>query len=430
MGRKKLIKNVNVFDGRNPELKKDANIIIEDNLVSEIIQGKVEESAFSEVIDGKNRTAFPGLTDAHVHLSHNSTEESDKIRIDEAAVRSTRFARDMLMRGFTTVRDAGSMVYGLKTNIDNGYLDGPRIYPSNAYISQTGGHGDIRASRAASRLQTGEYTSPALHDQQAIIADGVPEVLRAVREVLFLGASQVKLMAGGGCSSQYDPIQTVQFTFEEMKAAVDAAADYGTYVMAHLYTPQSIQRAVKAGIKSLEHTNLMNDETARIISAYDVWVMPGPQFGRNFESRDLSNLTPTQKAIQIKMQRKGEYVRKGEEIATEAINKHNLKIVFGTDSFGDPDRVDRYQLEDFHYFKKRFGNWKAVQAVTGNINELIKLTTYQNPYQEGKIGVLEQGSYADILLVKGNPVEDIDVLTDRNNIQLIMKNAIVYKNIL
>ena len=111
MGRKKLIKNVNVFDGRNPELKKDANIIIEDNLVSEIIQGKVEESAFSEVIDGKNRTAFPGLTDAHVHLSHNSTEESDKIRIDEAAVRSTRFARDMLMRGFTTVRDAGSMVW-------------------------------------------------------------------------------------------------------------------------------------------------------------------------------------------------------------------------------------------------------------------------------------------------------------------------------
>ena len=224
-------------------------------------------------------------------------------------------------------------------------------------------------------------------------------------------------------SSTYDPIQTVQFTYEEMKAAVDAAKDYGTYVMAHLYTPASIQRAVKAGVKSLEHTNLMDDETAKIISeTADVWVMPGPQFGRPIESHGDNQPESILK--------KAAFVRAGEEIATEAINKYNLNIVFGTDSFGDPDYIEKHQLEDFSYFKKRFGSFKGLVAATGNVYELTKLTTYQNPYPDGKIGVLEEGSYADILFVKGNPVEDLDILANEDNIKLIMKDAKVYKNIL
>ncbi|MBQ8912921.1 MAG: amidohydrolase family protein [Lachnospiraceae bacterium] len=417
---KKLIKKANVFDGRNAKLIENVNIIIENNLVKEIVSGEVSEENFDEVIDAAGYTVIPGLTDAHVHVSHNESDRNYEARVDEMAVRSTKVAKDMLLRGFTTIRDAGGVTYGLKKNIDNGFIDGPRIYPSNAYISQTCGHADKRHSPIAEHLPDGSWTSPSLQQHLSYVADGPAEVLRAVREQFILGASQIKIMAGGGCSSAYDPIQTVQFTYEEMKAAVDAATDYGTYVMAHLYTPASIQRAVKAGVKSLEHTNLMDDETAKIVKDNDVWVMPGPQFGRPIESHG-SNQPES-------IVRKAEYVRRGEEAATEAINKYDLKILFGTDSFGDPDYIEKHQLEDFSYFKKRFGSFKGLVAATGNINELIKLTTYQNPYPEGKIGVLEEGSFADILVVKGNPVEDLDILANEDNILLIMKDAKIYKN--
>lgn len=417
-----LIKNGNVFDGKHSELKKHAKIVIEGNLVKEILNGEISEDNFDKVIDAKGHTIIPGLTDAHVHLSHNLPHGGYEPRLDELAVRSVKVAENMLLRGFTTVRDAGGITYGLKKNIDNGFLDGPRIFPSNAYISQTCGHGDIRKTRAAERLNDGNYTSPSLQHHLSYIADGVPEVLRAVREQFFLGASQIKIMAGGGISSDYDPLETVQFTLEEMKAAVEAAADYGTYVMAHLYTPQTMQRAAKAGVKSFEHTTLMDDETGRIIADNGIWVMPGPQAGRP--------VTDHGKALPSHFIKKAEIVRKGNEIATEVINKYNLNIVFGTDSFGDPEFFEKRQLEDFSYFKKRFGSFKGLVSATGNVHELIKLTTYQNPYPEGKIGVLEEGSFADLLVVRGNPVEDLDVLSDINNILFIMKDAKIYKDII
>lgn len=415
-----LIKNANVFDGKHENLKKNTSVIIEDNLVKEIYEGAVSEREFEQIIDAENKTVIPGLTDAHVHLFYNGNGISDAMRQDENAVRSVRFARDMLLRGFTTVRDAGGVTYGLKKNIDNGYLEGPRILPSNAFISQTSGHGDTRASRAEYRLTDGIYTSAVLQSKGTVLADGVAEVLRAVREQLFLGASQIKIMAGGGISSAYDPIQTVQFTLEEMKAAVSAAEDYGTYVMAHLYTSQSMQRAAKAGVKSFEHATIMDEETAKIIAANGIWVTPGPQCGRNWHNE----LTPES------VKRKSAMVKQGEAFTTELIHKYNLPILFGTDSFGDPDRVDKYQLEDFSFFKKRFGSFKGLVAATGNVYELTKLMTYQNPYPEGKIGVLEKGAFADLCIVEGNPVADLDILADRNNMKLIMKDGKIYKNIL
>ncbi len=415
-----LIKNANVFDGKNPKLQEHVNIIIEKNLVKEITGGSIAAENFEVIVDAQGKTVIPGLTDSHVHLSGGNDIPRASLRVDEKAVRSVRFARDMLLRGFTTVRDAGGIVYGLKKNIDNGYLEGPRILPSHGYISQTCGHGDNRASRAEERIIDGIYSSPNILSKYTIIADGADAVLRAAREQLFLGASQIKIMAGGGISSSYDPIQTVQFTLEEMKAAVNAATDYGTYVMAHLYTQQAMQRAAKAGIKSFEHATMLDEETARIIDAKGIWVMPGPQFGREHDDT----------ATTESMRKKAEFVRKGEAISTDLINKYNLPLLFGTDSFGNPARVDAWQLDDFRFFKKRFGSFKGIAAATGNINELIKLSTYQNPYPEGKIGVLEKGAFADLLIVAGNPVEDLDILADKNNIRFIMKNAVVYKNIL
>lgn len=415
-----LIKNANVFDGKHEALKIGASVIIENNLVKEILQEEVSPQSFDQVIDADHKTVIPGLTDAHVHLFFNGNGISDTTRLDENAVRSVRVARDMLHRGFTTVRDAGGVTYGLKKNIDNGYLEGPRIFPSNAFISQTCGHGDTRSGRADQRITDGIYTSASLQSKGTVLADGTAQMLKAVREQLFLGASQIKIMAGGGISSSYDPIQTIQFSLEEMQAAVEAAADYGTYVMAHLYTPQSMQRAAKAGVKSFEHATMMDEETAKIIDANGIWVTPGPQCGRNWHNE----FTPES------VRKKSAMVRQGEELTTELIRKYDLPILFGTDSFGDPRRIDKFQLEDFSFFKKRFGSFKGLVAATGNIHELIRLTTFQNPYPEGKIGVLEEGAFADLCIVEGNPAEDLEVLADAGNMKLIMKDGRIYKNTL
>ena len=416
---KKVVINARVFDGRHSQLKEHASIVIEGNLVKEICFGEISLEQFDEVIDAKNRVVIPGLSDMHVHISHNVKGGTDALRIDEAAVRGAKQAYEMLLRGFTTLRDAGGIVYGIKHSIDTGFIDGPRIFPSNAYISQTCGHGDTRSSRAQQRLFDDVYTSPSLMAGGTVLVDGVPQMLKAVREQLFLGASQIKLMAGGGISSQYDPLFTVQFTFEEMKAAVDAAADFGTYVMAHLYTPQAMKRAAKAGIKSFEHASLMDEETAKIIKTEGIWVMPGPQAARGRNIRpDVSEET-RKKAI---------LVRDGEEKATEYINKYDIPIVFGSDSTGDPERTKAHQLDDFRFMKKRFGSLKGLISATGNVCELNKLTTYQNPYPEGKIGVLEEGAFADLIIVNGNPLEDLDVIAQEDNLLLIMKDAKIYKN--
>lgn len=254
------------------------------------------------------------------------------------------------------------------------------------------------------------------------IADGVPEILRAVREQLFLGASQIKIMAGGGIASMYDPIQTVQFSFEEMKAAVDAAKDYGTYVMAHLYTSEAMQRAARAGVKSFEHGQLMDEETAKIMKDEDIFINPCPNF-KSTEKKEADFDDSVRK-------KKGEMIRKGVETQTELINRYGLKLLFGTD-YVEGLCCGIAQSKDFIGYKERFGSYKGLLAATGNANELIALTTYQNPYPDGKIGVLEEGSYADLLIVSGNPVEDLAVLADpEENIKFIMKDGKIYKNIL
>lgn len=420
-----LIKNVNIFDGHSEKLDENANISIEDGLVTEIFHGECSEESFESVIDGEGRTAMPGLTDAHTHLGLCAgDEELSQMRPDEIAIRSTVFAREMLERGFTCVRDAGGMVLGLKNNIDSGYVPGPRIFPSHACLSQTCGHADARNSRADVRLPNGEYTVPLMRNGGMIIADGVTEVMRAVREQLFLGASQIKLMTGGGLSSKFDHLYTTQYTFEELKAAVDCASDYGTYVMAHIYTPKCMQRAARAGIKSFEHATLMDEETAKIIKDNGIWVCPGPQFAGFEPHKD----GPPPKISGHEIPH--EVIVGGEMQSTELINKYDIPIVFGTDASHSLEFVDFRQLNDIRVFKQRFGSLKALRSLTGNVYELNKLCTYQNPYPLGKLGVLENGSYADILLVDGNPVEDVSILAEKSNLRLVMKDGKIFKNTL
>lgn len=413
----KAIINANVFDGRNAKLKEHAAIVIDGNKVKEITSETIELERFEQVIDAGGKTAVPGLTDAHVHIS-----SCWRARLDEQVIGSVKIAREMLRRGFTTVRDAGGITCGLKWGIDEGIIEGPRIYPSNAYLTQTCGHGDCRASRAEYRITDGIYASGSVMKGGSYYADGVSEVLRGTREQLFLGASQIKIMAGGGVSSTYDPIQTVQFTFEEMKAAVDAARDYGTYVMAHLYTPEAMQRAARAGVKSFEHGQLMDEETAKVIADNNIFVDPCPNFTK-MQPDDHIFRDPARRA-------KRDLVLAGVQRQAELINKYDLPLIFGTDYVDGAPTSGDLQLADLSHYKELFGSYKGLLSATGNINELIKLTTYQNPYPDGKIGLLEEGSYADLLLVDGNPVENLDILADTRNIRLVMKDAVIFKNTL
>ncbi|MBQ7920445.1 MAG: amidohydrolase family protein [Lachnospiraceae bacterium] len=418
---KKLIKNGNVFDGHTEKLKESAKIIIKDGIVEEILQGAVPEENFDEVIDAGNRVVMPGLVDNHVHLFSSSSEKAEGLRIDERAIRSVRVAHDVLLRGFTTVRDAGGMTFGLKKSIDSGVVVGPRIYPSNAHISQTCGNGDPRGGISAVRLPDGNYTSTILQNQINCVADGVPEVLRAVREQFLLGASQIKLMLSGRVDSEYSQLQTTQFSYEEIKAAVDAAQDFGTYVMAHAYSNEAVKRAVRANVKCIEHGNLLDEETARMVADAGTWLMPAL-----LEEHILEYFTPVTEQAKIRVR----LLQEGFHRSVELINKYHLPILYGTDLVNDMDWLAENQLKDLVLYARKFGNFVALKAATGNSYEISKLTTFQNPYPRGKIGVLEEGAYADLLIVDGNPLEDIRTLADENNIRLIMKDADIYKNTL
>ena len=416
---KTLIGNVNVFDGKNSTILEHQNIVIDNYLVTEIFSGEHSQEQFDQVIDGKGQYAIPGLTDAHVHLG--------KTHIDGAtasydAIIGAVVAGKLLDHGITTVRDAGSVTTGLKRAIDEGVIPGPRIFPSMNYLSQTCGHGDSEYAHYNRDIQ---YRNP----RGVALCDGVAECRRAVREQFFLGASQIKIMAGGGMSSICDPVETLQFSLEEMKAIVETTADYGSYVLAHLYTPSCIQRAVEAGVKSLEHGHWIDEETAKLIKDKDVFLNPCPQFTlEEVKWNHMGEFSDQPSQLKKKKKPGSARVKEQMEETTNLINKYDLKILFGTDLMIMYNEYEPRESLDFTEYKKRFGSYKGLLAATGNFHEITKLTTYQNPYPDGHIGVLTKGSYADIVITKGNPVENLDILGDVNNILLVMKDGRVYKN--
>lgn len=416
---KTLISNVNVFDGKNSTILEHQNIVIDNYLVTEIFSGEHSQEQFDQVIDGKGQYAIPGLTDAHVHLG--------KTHIDGAtasydAIIGAVVAGKLLDHGITTVRDAGSVTTGLKRAIDEGVIPGPRIFPSMNYLSQTCGHGDSEYAHYNRDIQ---YRNP----RGVALCDGVAECRRAVREQFFLGASQIKIMAGGGMSSICDPVETLQFSLEEMKAIVETTADYGSYVLAHLYTPSCIQRAVEAGVKSLEHGHWIDEETAKLIKDKDVFLNPCPQFTlEEVKWNHMGEFSDQPSQLKKKKKPGSARVKEQMEETTNLINKYDLKILFGTDLMIMYNEYEPRESLDFTEYKKRFGSYKGLLAATGNFHEITKLTTYQNPYPDGHIGVLTKGSYADIVITKGNPVENLDILGDVNNILLVMKDGKVYKN--
>jgi imidazolonepropionase-like amidohydrolase len=416
------VKNVKVFDGFENKILESANIIIEDNIVVDISQDELAEDGFDQVIDGKSKWAVPGLIDAHVHMCATAGFAAiDQMTTEEVVLRSARLAKDMLMRGFTTVRDVASPTVGLKKVVDEKLLDGPRIYPSEAAISQTCGHSDYRQNRAQRNNPIVGSDSPNQRHGFFAVADGVPEVLKATREQLFKGASQIKMMAGGGASSLFDPLDTVQYTIEEMRACVQAAGDYGTYVCTHIHTNPAMLRAAEAGIQCFEHASLMDEQTAQVVKDKGIWVCPQYGVGEMLADRKV----PMDSEIQYQ---KTERVGKGLLLQAELFEKMDMldQLVLGTDVVGTLETHKMQSLE-LGWRAKKFGAFQALKQATGNCHELFKLCTYQNPYPEAEVGTLRKGSFADLLIVNDNPLENTDLFKNTDNILMIMKDGDVFK---
>lgn len=421
---KKLIINANVFNGTDNQLLEKVAVLIEDNLISKISrQDDIDLSIVDEVINAKGGTVMPGLMDAHVHITLSAPfNVIDTMTREEVAIRSARISEEMLMRGFTTIRDVAGNTLGLKKSIDNGYAKGPRILPSMAAVSQTSGHSDYRQNQAQERIGQHE-DSPMMKLGAMKVADGRAEVLKAVREQLFMGASQIKIMAGGGASSTFDPLDTLQFTLDEMKAAVEAATDYGTYVAAHIHTADAMRRAAEAGVMSFEHATIMDDDIAQTIKDKGIWVIPSYFTSSLIAERKIP--LPNEETY-----RKTERVGKAMLKSAELIKKYQIdNIAFGTDCVGEAS-VHATQLNELGAIEQTFDTITALRMVTSNCGRLFEMSTYQHPYQQGCLGQVVEGAYADLLIIDGNPLEGVACVADTSKQKMIMKDGIIYKNTL
>ena len=415
-----LITNVDVFDGVNEALLKDVNVVVTGNTITEISEDDLAVAG-GMVIDGQGHTLMPGIIDTHTHLMFSGITFPEILfqRPSYATIQGSLIARDTLMNGITTVRDMAGDTFGLKRAIDDGSIPGPRVYPSGAMISQTSGHADFRLPVEPNPMFGGPLPVPDQKGAGAVV-DGVPGVLAATREQLRLGASQVKLAVGGSVSGINDPLDTTQFTLEEIKAAVAAAENWGTYVAVHGYTPRAVNQAIDGGVKSIEHGQLLDKATLERMAREGIWLSIQP-----FTECHESGLTEAQNAKQA-------IVCKGTGQVYEWIKEiPDLKVVHSTDIFISPGPgigVSE-QVEQMERLLDWFTPYEILKMSTGNATELLQLSGPRNPYP-GVLGRVEKGALADLLLVKGNPLEDLTMVTNRENIQIIMKDGKIYKNTL
>ena len=416
-----LINNVQIFNGKEEKII-TGNVLIENNLITKISTAPIptNKTAMVSIIDGKGKFLMPGMIDAHTHLMFSGITLETIMMADIGFVNivATKTAEQTLMRGFTSVRDLGGPIFGVKRAIDMGLSKGPRIWPSGAFISQSGGHGDFRLPNEVPRLSN---TGPSYPERVngAIIADNPDDVRKAAREQLMLGASQVKLMAGGGVSSTYDPLDVAQYTFNEIQAAVEAADNWGTYVTVHAYTPKAIETAIRAGVKCIDHGQLADDATAKLIADKNIWW--SLQVFLDDEDA-VPQANPENRKKQIEMSA-------GTVTAYQLAKKYKIKTAWGSDFLFDPNsKLQQGKL--ITKMAKWYSPFEVLKMVTADNAELLSLSGKRSPYQ-GKLGVIEEGAFADLLLVNGNPLQNINLIADpEKNFVLIMKNGIVYKNLL
>lgn len=410
-----LFRNVRVLDVVNGRLSEPTNVLVTGDRIARIGNG-IAPRGSAKIVEGGGRTLMPGMIDMHVHLTFSALTMPQMLSPDltpqKAEEAAGRQSRNMLLRGFTAVRDAGGPIFDLKRRIDAGDLAGPRVWPSGAVISQTSGHGDFRLPSERSRKFGGTISRSELFGAN-FIADGTSEVLTATRENLRFGASQIKLMAGGGTSSDYDPIDVTQYTFEEMKAAADAADDWNTYVMVHAYTPRAVRRAIEAGVKCIEHGQLLDEDTLRLMAQKGIWLST-----QTFAD-DNPNMDPK------RQEKRREIVANNGALWTNA-KKLGVKLAWGTDFLFEPD-LNENQNSYLLKLKEWFTPAEILKLVTYDNAQLLALSGPRSPYA-GPLGVVKEGALADLILVNGNPLTRIDLLGDpAKNFNVIMKGGRFYK---
>ncbi|MCX8572658.1 metal-dependent hydrolase family protein [Aminobacter sp. MET-1] len=411
-----LFENVRIFDGKASALSAASNVLVKGNVI-ERISTAVIEPAGAEVIAGGGRVLMPGLIDAHWHAMLIASTPAEAMGdVGFANLAAGDEATHTLMRGFTTVRDVGGPVFGLKRAIDNGIVVGPRIYPSGAMITVTSGHGDFRQFSDLPRQIGGPFT-PMERNGGSIVVDSPDEVRLRAREQFMQGAAHIKITAGGGVSSPFSPLDVTTFTEAELRAAVEIADNWGTYVIAHAFTTDSINKAIAAGVKCIEHGFLMDEDTARLIAEKDIWLslQPLPEMLRQgFREGTVERA-------------KADEVWPGIARTYELAKKYKIKTAWGTDVLFSRE-LARQQGAILASLIRWYTPAEALAMATSTNAELLKLSGKRNPYP-GKLGVVEEGALADLLLVDGNPLENLELVADpEKNFLVIMKDGRVYKD--
>lgn len=419
---KVLINNVYIFNGKDNKVVK-GNILIEGKLIKMISADPIatDKSQNTKIIDGQGKYVIPGLIDAHSHVMLESIPQTKALTSEFAylALFAANASEKQLLRGFTTVRDLGGGALVLHRAIEEGLINGPRIFASGAFISQTGGHGDFGMPTDVPR-KIGELSYPEINGMAAI-ADGVDQVLLRSREQLRQGATQLKLMAGGGVSSNYDPLDVTQYTDAEFKAAVSAAENWGTYVTVHAYTPEAIQSAINSGVRCIDHGQLADESSAKLMAAKGIWWSLQPFL-------DDEDAIPFPEGSENR--KKQLEMTQGTDNAYKLAKKYKIKTAWGTDCLFDA-ALARKQGKQLSKMIKWYSPYEVLKMATYDNAQLLAMSGKRNPYAAGKLGEISEGAYADLILVDGNPLQNLKLVEDpENNFKIIIKDGIVYKNTL
>ncbi|MCP4402723.1 MAG: amidohydrolase family protein [bacterium] len=414
-----LIKNVRIFDGVNEKLM-SGSVLIEGNLIKKI--GKsVKADPRATVIDGGGRVMTPGFIDSHTHMSliapfDQLENEYSAIYVGAAA---GQMAEDMLMRGFTSVRDAGGASIGVQRAIDDGWFKGPRVFSSGAFITQTSGHLDMR-DRTNPHRHVGGAHSHAEQIGHYVAVDGEAEMLAATRQNFRAGATQLKLASNGGISATYSPLDIDQFTDNELAAASFVAESFGSYFMVHAYYDNAVSRSIDFGAKSIEHGHLMTEDVITKMAKHGVYLVV----------EALMSTSEPPPSFTVDQREKFELAKSGFGPMIELAKKYELKIAFGSDVFLSKEAYAG-QAQEWVARSKLFSPVENLRHATSIGGEILALSGPRNRYREGPLGVIKEGAYADLLIIDGDPLKDITILANpEKSLRLIMKDGVIYRNTL
>ena len=401
-----LIHNATLLDGTGAEPRPGVSVLVEDGRIARIgAASGFPREAEARVIDAQGRFLLPGLTDAHVHFGLTENNGTPTRPWAAYAVKVAAFIGETLDQGFTTVRDAGGLDPAWAQLVERGLIRGPRILPSAAFLSQTGGHGDWRTTYDDD-LQPGIGGLFA----GSIVCDGPDSVRRAARDQLRRGATQIKVMASGGAASPTDPIEATQFTIDELRAAVEEAAVRSTYVLAHAYHPDSIANCLEAGVRSIEHGNLLDEATAKRMAAAGAFLVP------TMITYDVLVRFGAQIGLSPYMMEKAQKVAAGAEESVRLAAAAGVRIGSGSDLLG---AMMAQKAQELVLKARILGPMAAIVSATKTNAALFGLAE--------RIGTVEEGKDADLILVDGDPASDIEVLTHAERVRVVLKGGVVVK---